>query len=349
MRADGFAQRVNVTDSVFENLGYEAVGIFGLGLGLTQVTVDNAIVSNDISSTGLVKFDSPAVALWNAARTLVLHNFIHDTPTRALYLGASRYCSKPSGFATDGGITMNQWDELIDANIPESWINTCEDQEQFTADCKCSFFRGAQGNVIQSNIFARVTQRKANPFFSDGVVYISGPGYAEQPADVTVFEDNTYLASPGEGAPANRMLYIDGYTGSMQISRNAVVNGNSFQGFNLCNWYGHTPVQANVLDLGGALWGSNFVISCDGNPMDDYPIMEVRGNLVLSDESSDTHQPDAEFVDQYSKVFETVCAASLRAEAPSQDFLEALNSIITGFGGQSMRCDGLLTHSVSLV
>merc|ERR1712039_244994 len=141
-------------------------------------------------------------------------------------------------------------------------------QGGFIDDCKCSFFRGAQGNAIQKNIFARVTQHKDSPFFSDGIVYISGPGYVEQPTDLTIFEDNIYLASPGEGAPAMRMLYIDGYTGSMRISRNAVVNGNSLQGFNLCNWYGESLAQANVLQLGDASWGSNFDISCDGNPID---------------------------------------------------------------------------------
>merc|ERR1712050_824662 len=104
---------------------------------------------------------------------------------------------------------MYQWDELMDANIPKNWLKTCQ-KEAFVDDCKCSFFRGAHGNVIQKNIFARVTQRKDSPFFSDGIVYISGPGYVEQEADVTVFEDNTYLVSPWQGAPAMRMLYIDG-------------------------------------------------------------------------------------------------------------------------------------------
>merc|ERR1712025_1110042 len=123
---------------------------------------------------------------------------------------------------------MNQWDELIDANFPKKWLHNCQ-RQPFADDCKCSFFRGAHGSVIQNNIFARVTQHKNSPFFSDGIVYISGPGYVEQPTDVTVFEDNTYLASPGEGAPSFRMLYIDGFTGSMRISRNAVVNGNTLQ------------------------------------------------------------------------------------------------------------------------
>ena len=36
--------------------------------------------------------------------------------------------------------------------------------------------------------------------------------YVESDEDVTVFSDNVYLATPGEGAPAFRMLYVDGYT-----------------------------------------------------------------------------------------------------------------------------------------
>jgi hypothetical protein len=59
-----------------------------------------------------------------------------------------------------------------------------------------------------------VTQRKDRTFFSDGVVYVSGPGYEAEERDLTRFEDNTYLASPGEqGVQSFRMLYVDGYTG----------------------------------------------------------------------------------------------------------------------------------------
>jgi hypothetical protein len=233
---------------------------------------------------------------------------------------------------------MNQWDELTDANIPDAWLTTCQGMP-FSDDCKCSFFRGAHGSVIRNNIFARVTQHKNSPFFSDGLVYVSGPGYVQQEADVTIFEDNTYLASPWEGAPSMRMLYIDGFTGSMRISRNAVVDGNTLQGFNLCNWYGQSPVSANVLELGDAFWGGDFVLGCDGSPVDSS-IMTMQGNLVLSDESSGIHQPDVGLIDDYLKVYETVCTASLRAGAPSDDFLDRLNNVITQLGGQSRICDG---------
>ena len=102
---------------------------------------------------------------------------------------------------------------------------------------KCAYFRGSQGNIITNNIIARVTQRKDRTFFSDGVVYVSGPGYEVEEHDLTRFEDNTYLTSPGEqGVQSFRMLYVDGYTGSMAINRNAVVDGNSYQGMMLCNW-----------------------------------------------------------------------------------------------------------------
>ena len=47
----------------------------------------NALRSNDVSATGLVKFDSPALVLWNAAHTTVDSNYVHDTSSRALYVG----------------------------------------------------------------------------------------------------------------------------------------------------------------------------------------------------------------------------------------------------------------------
>merc|ERR1711879_577535 len=122
----------------------------------------------------------------------------------------------------------------------------------------------------------------------------------------------------------------------------------SLQGFNLCNWYGESSVQANVLQLGDASWGSSFDISCDGNPI-QLPLVTAQGNLVLSDESSSSHKPGIAFVHQYIKVFETVCAASLRAETQSQNFLEGLNKTITRLGGPSSKCDDFLAQTVVLV
>lgn len=279
------------------------------------------------------------MVIWNAGYTQVLSNYIHDTSSRALYLGGSRYCAKPQGFATDGGIRMNQWAELVDANIPAAWLRTCENRSYaftFSDDCKCAFFRGAQGSVIRRNVFARVTRRRDRPFFADGLVYISGPGYvADEARDVTVVEENAWLASPGEGAPSFRMLYVDGYTGSMRINRNAVVGGNAHQGFMLCAWYGHSQVQANALQLLDASWGSAFEISinCDGNPLFD-----ARANLVLSDESSPMHQPDAAFIGQYALLFDMVCAAAARAAAPSTEFLDGLNQVMTQLGGEKKTC-----------
>ena len=55
--------------------------------------------------------------------------------------------------------------------------------------------------VVRGNIFARVTETKDRPFFSDGVVYVSGPGYvADTDTDVTIFEvraGNATLSLPG--------------------------------------------------------------------------------------------------------------------------------------------------------
>ena len=49
-------------------------------------------------------------------------------------------------------------------------------------------------------------------------------------------------------------------------------------------------MHANVLQLGDASWGGDYDITanCDGNP-----IMDLQANLVLSDEDSPYHEPDA--------------------------------------------------------
>eukprot|EP00310_Coccolithus_braarudii_P024559 CAMPEP_0183346650 /NCGR_PEP_ID=MMETSP0164_2-20130417/11703_1 /TAXON_ID=221442 /ORGANISM="Coccolithus pelagicus ssp braarudi, Strain PLY182g" /LENGTH=397 /DNA_ID=CAMNT_0025517959 /DNA_START=38 /DNA_END=1231 /DNA_ORIENTATION=+ len=339
VRSDGLAQHVTVANSTFSNLGYEAAGIFGLGLGTSHVTTSNTLTGNDISRTGLSKGDTPALVVWNAAYTQVTDNYVHDTCARALYVGGSRYCTLPDGFATDGGIRMNQWDELTNANVPPAWIAKCADSEYappaFADDCKCSFFRYAQGSVVRRNVFARVSTGKDRPFFSDGLVYVSGPGYEAEEKDVTVFEDNTWIASPGGSPPAFRFLYVDGFTGAMSIKRNAVVAGNARQGFNVCNWYGRAEVQANALQMGDASWGSSFDINCDGYPS---PPLVRAANLVLSDETSEAHEPDAAFIGDYAQLFHTVCAASRHADAPADDFLERLNAVLVALGGPNQEC-----------
>ena len=338
VRTDGLAKHVTIANSTFADLGFEAAGIFGLGLGTTHVTASNALEGNDVSRTGLVKADSPALVVWNAF-TQVTNNYVHDTVARALYVGGSRYCAKPDGFATDGGILMNQWAELVDANVPAAWRAKCADEgyspAQFADDCKCSWFRYAQGSVIRGNVFARVSTRKDRPFFSDGIVYVSGPGYDGEAGDATVFEGNTWIASPDGSPPAFRFLYVDGYTGAMSIKRNAVVAGNSRQGFNVCTWYGLASVQANALQLGDASWGPDFDISCDGSPS---PAFKATANLILSDEGSEAHQPDAAFADDYAQVYQMVCAASRRAAAPADDFLKGLNGVLAKLGAATQEC-----------
>ena len=277
------------------------------------------------------------LSTWAAHGTALIldHNWVWRFISSAVY----RYCSKPSGFATDGGIRMNRWDEITDANIPPEWLGKCANTSyapaQFADDCKCSYFRYAHGTVIRDNVLARVGTHKDRPFFSDGLVYVSGPGYEQQAADATVIEDNTWIASPNGSPPAFRFLYVDGFTGSMSIRRNAVVDGNARQGFNVCNWYGRALVEANALQLGDASWGPTFDINCDGSAS---PSFQTRANLVLSDESSAAHQPDAHFIDDYRQVFRMVCAASRRAAASADGFFAALNGVIAALGGPTQTC-----------
>ncbi len=54
VRSDGFTQHVSIVNSTFADLGFEAAGIFGLGLGTTHVTTGNTIESNDISVISVI-------------------------------------------------------------------------------------------------------------------------------------------------------------------------------------------------------------------------------------------------------------------------------------------------------
>ena len=79
---------------------------------------------------------------------------------------------------------------------------------------------------------------------------------------------------------------------------------------------------------------SKHAFNLDGNP-----IADSHANLVLSDEDSPSHQPDADFVAQYAQMYDRVCAVSVRAAADASDFLDGLNAVITKLGGKSKACD----------
>jgi hypothetical protein len=66
--------------------------------------------------------------------------------------------------------------------------------------------------------------------------------------------------------------------------------------------------------------------------------MDVSANVVLSDEESTYHEPDAKHIDDYVQVYNRVCAAAHLAEANATEFLESLNDSIVKLGGSSQQC-----------
>ena len=66
--------------------------------------------------------------------------------------------------------------------------------------------------------------------------------------------------------------------------------------------------------------------------------MDVSANVVLSDEESPYHEPDADYIDDYERVYNRVCAAARLADADAEEFLESLNEAIVQLGGSSQKC-----------
>jgi len=260
---------------------------------------------------------------------------IHDTPARAAYVGASRYCESPtSGYTHDGGVRTNRYAEVVDNNLPAAWKARCADPTYaytFGVDCRCAAFRGSQANALLRNTFARIGSRRDRVAFADGAVYVSGLGAVLDHNDAMRFEDNMFLATPGPGAPFMRLLYVDGYTGSMNINRNGASGVSSTEGFAPCTWYGHTPTHSNVLD--GNFPSRDVYGNCDGNP-----IVDLQGNLILSNQGSATHDPQQALVADYEKVYRNMCAAGHRSGAVTQQFLSRLAVVITNLGGTAPKC-----------
>ena len=368
LRADLDARGHTIANSTFRFLGLEALTVAGYGAGRKDASGNNSILHNHIHHIGQTKDDAPAVVLWHTAFNVVAHNYIHDTPSKGVYLGGARdRAFTPETPMRGQAWKMARWDE-IPSNITEAVVDpTRGDQgidppntpdDHFFADHKCAPYRYTRGNLVANNTFQRIHAWMDRKFFADGVIYISGTadGAPNQVRNNLFVE----IGAPGTGAPINELIYTDGYGGFVEIRGNVAIGAQSAT-LQLSTWYGHSSVEANVwyscIDaaaLAGAdLWtiGGNLILNssttralASDRPCADakaQPMTQVPRCSVL--DASKLHAPNASYLADYSQSYGILCRPQRPSPPVKQlpglaEFLIAFGREINALGGHTLPC-----------
>lgn len=350
VRFDLLAQNNTVQGCSFAELGLEAFGIYGYGAGTKDASTGNVLVDSEISRIGRVKWDAPAVVLWHTAFNEVRGCYVHDISSKAIFIGGMRSIAMdPTPFngtitIHEAGWRMARWDEIgsdaveiTGTEIAPVFTPPNIPGDEFAADAKVSKYRYTRGNTIVANLFANChigTDRAS--FFGDGTIYLSGVG--DTSSAPNTIADNVFVRNPGPVSEAlYESIYADGFGGAVAIVRNAII-GSQLGGFQLCTWWGKSPVVANVASDVGDVLAINY--NCDGNT-----VVLPSGNLHLDVPDDPLHDPvKSRAATDYTTVFRNVCDMAVPGSTPLSRmpevsvFLAQLAQEIAKLGAARPRC-----------
>ena len=163
IRLDLHARNIRVENSLFEYLGGAAAVFAGYGLGTKDVNRDNAFVNNHVHHVSELKWDRPAVFLWQSGHNLISRNLIHHVPYTGIVISTRAHIFG----AGDGSNTRRAWE------IPElpGLKGGFYDFEYEPWNTREPFMHGRHNLVEYNELFA-VMQ-----VMDDGnAIYISGTG-----------------------------------------------------------------------------------------------------------------------------------------------------------------------------
>lgn len=90
IRLDFHAQRIEIKNSLFHDLGQSAVMMLGYGPGTKDVNKYNKVVNNHIHDCGQIWWHSQMITMWQSGENLVAHNYIHNVPRKAVAISGVR-------------------------------------------------------------------------------------------------------------------------------------------------------------------------------------------------------------------------------------------------------------------
>jgi len=161
VRFDLHAQRNQVIDSEFANLGEAGVLLLGYGPGTKDVNKHNSIINNHIHHFSEITWHSPGVWAWQSGHNLIKNNHIHHG-NYSLVLITGRV-SPGRGLNSEGGRTIRH------AEIPKG---SYQGGEHYAGWSSREKYIHARHNLVEYNELTHAVQ-----LLADGnVIYISGAG-----------------------------------------------------------------------------------------------------------------------------------------------------------------------------
>lgn len=162
IRLDLHAQNIVIKNSLFEHLGGAAAVFAGYGLGTKDTNKENVFTGNHVHHVGEIKWDRPALFIWQSGSNRIAHNLFHNVP----YIGISVSCR--ADFEGQGESWRSRRDAEITGDIRlrgrifrsyEGW------------KLREKFWHG-KDNLVENNEFFSVME-----IMGDGnAIYVSGTG-----------------------------------------------------------------------------------------------------------------------------------------------------------------------------
>ncbi|PAB58806.1 right-handed parallel beta-helix repeat-containing protein [Anaeromicrobium sediminis] len=297
VRYDLYAKNNQVIDNNFSYLGCEAIHFGGYGIGVKDDNRDNIIKNNEIHHIGMIKWDAPAIVIWNSGYNTISGNIIHDIPEKAILLSAprSRSFTKETPLREQAW-SLARWFEMKESDTTR--INRDGSElvgNEMTFDEEIAqYYRFNRGNTIEENTFYNVLS-------ADGIIYITAQGIGGANRIVGNNFVNMHM-SPSEGmvwpqgeeiSRNQYLIFADGFLGDLVIQENIFAYSESlFWPIFIPLWYGEGDVSSNVFYKVEANYDfvENYI-----NPGfaedEDYPVTlnltKVYDNIILDDREHD--------------------------------------------------------------
>ena len=162
IRLDLHAQKISIERSLFDHLGGAAVVFAGYGPGTKDANKDNTFANNHVHHVSQIKWDRPAIFVWQSGQNRIRKNLIHSIP----YIGVSLSCRAAFEGRSEAWATRRDKEITDEIRVRGKIFASYEGWKLREK------YLHARNNLVEENEFFSVMER-----MGDGnAIYVSGAG-----------------------------------------------------------------------------------------------------------------------------------------------------------------------------
>ncbi len=211
LRFDLWAQNNTVEGCKFEYLGDGGIGLFGYGPGKKDVNKHNKIIDNSFYMTCEMKWDVPAITIWQSGFNTISGNYINTVRRQAILLAAPRN----DVFTPDHPVYQQAWSMMRWREIDKKAKGVG------VSDENASKFRYLRGNVVKNNIIKDVLYG----LMGDAAIYVSSPADGELNKIHTNFLNDLNCGITGGWSG----IYVEDNVHGIDIQKNIITRSQFFK------------------------------------------------------------------------------------------------------------------------